>query len=307
MSTQSKTTKAVWVAGMLVAGLVAATAKTQASDVQRQPRNIQVAEYGLDFNSDDTMNEFLAEIQAVRNVAGAEAVENVLEDIENQFDFYSLAAQTADIDAGFISAEEYNIDADRVTDPVLMSLLNPDLEIGVGGSIFKIMGDYVVEITDGDLDTLDWLRDVQRERRFNMEEFGEDTDVIEMLSDVQRQPRVEMEEYGQNDSDIDWYAEPQAQGRQNIVVHEWNTNNGDIENYSTVSRPGSRFAAEEAGHDDDIAYLSEPTRAGRNIQAEEYDTTGLPSVFSGPVQQGRNVGSVEEYNDELGDGLASHQ
>jgi hypothetical protein len=192
-------------------------------------------------------------------------IDIALESATGALGFHSLADDLIDYQNGVIGESDLNVDAGRVTDWVQQRLLNSELEIKIGASIYKVMGASVVEITDGDATTLEWLRAVQQQRR----EIQVETNLV--------------------DSDVRWLSDSAS----NIVVHDWApvTNAPEVEiagggmtqNYSTPAQQSNAPAVEAAGSGmtQNYSASTEPYTG----PAYEAQSNGLPRFFSEPTQQ----------------------
>lgn len=246
----------------------------------------------LVFDGEDAVDAFVT--QAVHTatladmLAGDETDEQIvdiaLETAGNALGFSSLATQLIDYENGTVSESDLNIDAFRVTDWTQQRLLNPDLEIQIGGSIYKVMGDAVVEITDADAATVEWLRAVQQTRR----EIQAETDYA--------------------DPDVRWLSD----SADNVIVHGWQqttnrpeaeqADDGMTQNYSTpLVDDNSPDYERDAGSLPQ--FFSEPQQIGGTAPEMEIATDGMTQNYSEPVQDDTNDGPAMERA-SLGDGLA---
>lgn len=238
----------------------------------------------LVFDDDGAVDRFIAEAVAAYALprpgedGGDEEIviiDIALETATSALGFNSLATQLIEYENGAVSESELNVDALSVTDWVQQRLLNEELEIQIGGSVYKVMGGFVVEITDGDSTTLAWLREIQEQRR-----------------------RFEIDGYG--DNGVEWLSGVAS----NLVVHGWqaqhsrpeleSVGDGMTQNYSEPVAEHDRPEMESVG-DGFTRYYSEPTEQNNHPEVESVGG-GLPRFFSEPVAE-HNRPAMESVGD----------
>jgi len=229
----------------------------------------------LVFDGDDAIDAFIGAAvhhatlaDLLGNERGGDAIDLALGVAGDDMGFYSLASALIALENGEISESDLNVDAHRVTDWVQQRLLNAELEVQVGASIFKVMGDSIVEITDGDAATLEWLRDIQQTRR-----------------------EIHMEGY-ESDTDVSWLSG----SADNVIVHEWRVDrnvpgyeefdgSGMTQQMSTPAPTTNRPGYEEFSGNGMTQHMSTPAQDQGGREYEEAGGNGLPQFLSTPAPQ----------------------